>query len=139
MILVDTSVLIDFLKGNTNHVVQLFDDVLDRQIPFGINDHIYQEILQGARDRKEFNTLKEYFETIPFYTLKKGRNSFEKAAIINFSCRKNGITIRSTIDVLIAETAIENDLYLLHNDLDFTYMAKVIPELKIYTNKNDFL
>jgi predicted nucleic acid-binding protein len=120
-------------------VVQLFDDVLDRQIPFGINDHIYQEILQGARDRKEFNTLKEYFETIPFYTLKKGRNSFEKAAIINFSCRKNGITIRSTIDVLIAETAIENDLYLLHNDLDFTYMAKVIPELKIYTNKNDFL
>lgn len=136
MILVDTSVLIDFLKGTTNHMVQLFDDILDRQIPFGINDYIYQEILQGARDRKEFNTLKEYFETIPFYTLKKGRASFEKAALINLSCRKNGITIRSTIDTLIAETAIENDLYLLHNDQDFTYMANVIPELKIYTNKN---
>ncbi|MFZ4614772.1 MAG: twitching motility protein PilT [Rectinemataceae bacterium] len=44
----------------------------------------------------------------------------------------SGITIRSTIDLLIAKTAIENDLLLLHNDRDFTNMAKSIPELRMY-------
>jgi predicted nucleic acid-binding protein len=42
-------------------------------------------------------------------------------------CRKKGITIRSTIDCLIAQTALENDLILLHEDYDFDLMAKVIP------------
>ncbi|GHV88268.1 hypothetical protein AGMMS50267_06280 [Spirochaetia bacterium] len=51
---------------------------------------------------------------------------------MNIKCRENGITIRSTIDLIIAEIAIENNLYILHNDSDFTYMAKVINEIKIY-------
>ncbi len=52
--------------------------------------------------------------------------------MINILCKQKGITIRSTIDLLIAETAIENNLYLLHNDNDFKYMSKIIKELKIY-------
>jgi predicted nucleic acid-binding protein len=47
-------------------------------------------------------------------------------------CREHGITIRSTIDLIIAETALKNDLYILHNDKDYTNMAKIITELKIY-------
>jgi len=137
MILVDTSVLIDFLKGTDNESVALFEDILDKRIPYGINEFIYQEVLQGSRSISEFNKLKEYFETIPFYYLSNGKESFEKAAYINFACRISGITIRSTIDLLIAQTAIENNLYLLHKDSDFTNIAKVIPEFKIY-NKKDF-
>lgn len=54
------------------------------------------------------------------------------AAKLYFKCRKKGITIRSTIDLLIAQTAIENDLYLLHDDNDFTLIAKVDQRLKEY-------
>jgi predicted nucleic acid-binding protein len=58
--------------------------------------------------------------------------SYESAARLYFLCRKKGITIRSTIDFLIAQTAIENNLVLMHNDEDFNTMAKVIKELKVY-------
>jgi len=54
MILVDTSVLIDFFKGNTNEKVEKFEWILKNKIPFGITHLIYQEILQGAKDEKEF-------------------------------------------------------------------------------------
>lgn len=132
MILVDTSVLIDYFKGIESGPAKLFDELVEHGIPYGINTFVYQELLQGSKTIHEFNTLKEYLETIPFYDLKYGKESYEKAAYLNFQCRKNGITIRSTIDVLIAEIAIENNLLLLHNDSDFDKMSKVIKELKIY-------
>lgn len=132
MILVDTSVLIAYLKNQNIKSVEQFEYILDKKLPYGINTFIYQEILQGAKTDKEYNLLKEYFETIPLYHLKYGKESYEQAALINIRCRQNGITIRSTIDLLIAETAIENNLYLLHNDSDFINMAKVIKELTLY-------
>ena len=135
MILVDTSVLVDYLKGLNNKSTQALDYVIDSGIPYGINDFIYQELLQGSRTQEEFNKLKEYLETIPFYYLHLGKESFEKAAFLNFTCRKSGITIRSTVDLLIAETAIENNLFLLHNDKDFVNLAEIVPELKLYEKK----
>ena len=132
MILVDASVLIDFLKGVGNTKVALFDEILNNQIPYGINEFVFQEVLQGARNIGEYHKLKEYLETIPCYSLLYGRESFEKAAFLNFKCRRAGITIRSTIDLLIAETAIENHVYLLHKDGDFDKIAKITKELKIY-------
>ncbi|MBS4030643.1 MAG: hypothetical protein KGZ63_04355 [Clostridiales bacterium] len=59
MVLVDTSVLIGFLKGQVDEKTELFKDVLSRDIPFGISSYTYQEVLQGARNETEFNTLKE--------------------------------------------------------------------------------
>ena len=132
MILVDTSVLINYLKDQKNEAVKQFEYILEKSLPYGIDTFIYQEILQGAKTNKEYNILKEYFETIPLYYLKYGKESYEQATLINIRCRENGITIRSTIDLLIAETAIENDLYLLHDDNNFINMAKVIKELKLY-------
>ena len=55
--------------------------------------------------------------------------------MLHVVCKQKGITIRSTIDLLIAETAIENDLYLLHNDNDFQLMSKVVKNLKIYDKR----
>lgn len=135
MILVDTSVFIDYLKGKNNNSTQNLEYILESKIPYGINDFIYQEILQGAKDRKEFSLLKKYFETIPFYYLQNGKESYEKASMLHVVCKQKGITIRSTIDLLIAETAIENDLYLLHNDNDFQLMSKVVKNLKIYEER----
>jgi len=135
MILVDTSVVIDFLKGMQNPKVELFDDILGKKVPWGINEFIFQEVLQGAKDKEEFERLREYLNTIPFYSLKYQRQSFERAAMIYFNCRRAGVTIRSTIDILIAETAIENDVAILHNDEDFDHMGEIVKELKIYKEK----
>jgi predicted nucleic acid-binding protein len=67
-----------------------------------------------------------------FYDIKYGRQSYENAAVMYKKCIKSGITIRSTIDLIIAETAIENHLLLLHNDNDFKNIAKIIKDLKLY-------
>ncbi len=131
MILVDTSVLIQFFKGSKNGGAKKFTIVLERNIPFGINSLIFQEVLQGAGSEKEYLILKKYLESQRFYHLKDPVDSFAKAAKIYLDCRKKGITIRSTIDCLIAQTALENDLLLLHEDSDFDLMSKVIP-LKFY-------
>ncbi len=130
--MVDTSVLIGYLKGAENKAVLAFDKMLESSMPYGINDLIYLEVLQGARDAREYEKLQTYFETMPFYYLNHGKESYERAAHLNFVCRRSGVTVRSTIDLLIAQTAIENNLFLLHNDSDFTNMAKAVPELKIF-------
>lgn len=132
MILVDTSVLIDYLKGAETTVTSAFGKIIENGIPYGINELIYLEVLQGARTIAEFQKLQEYLETIPFYYLNLGKESYERAAQLNITCRQFGLTMRSTIDLLIAQTAIENDLFLLHNDRDFTNMAKAITALKIF-------
>ena len=131
MILVDTSVFINYFKGRETKGIKFLDNLIKSEEPFCINEFIYQEILQGSKDEKEFSTLKSYLKYIPLYSLKLGVQSFENAAQLNFRCRRKGITIRSTIDLLIAETAIENNIALLHDDEDYVNMSKVITELKL--------
>jgi predicted nucleic acid-binding protein len=131
MILVDTSVLVDFFRGTKNGASQKFKSVLQQAIPFGITSLIYQELLQGARSEKEYRLLRKYLETQRFYHPKEPVDSYARAARIYFDCRRKGVTLRSTIDCIIAQTAIDHDLLLLHNDNDFDAMASVIP-LKIY-------
>jgi predicted nucleic acid-binding protein len=132
MILVDTSILIGYFKGLKGSSYDKFDNIIDNHIPFGINNHIYQEVLQGAKTEKEFEQLKEYLNTLVFYEFYDSKKSSEAAALLYIKCRKNGITIRSTIDLIIVQTAIEHNLYLLHNDNDYINIAKVIKELKLY-------
>ena len=131
MILADTSVLVDFFRGRETESGKRLKTVLHQGIPFGINSFIYQEVLQGAKSEKEYRLLKKYLETQHFYHPKDPIESFAKAAKIYFDCRKKGVTIRSTIDCVIAQTAMEHDLFLLHNDSDFDAIATVVP-LKIY-------
>ena len=131
MILVDTSVLICYLKNVDNRETQLFNDILKKELPFGINNYVYQELLQGCRSEKDFKLLKKYLDGQKFYDFIDGRESFAKAAGIYFKLRKKGITISSTIDCLLAQMAIENDLHLLHRDVDFTRIAEFFP-IKIW-------
>ncbi len=102
-----------------------------QKIPFGINSFIYQEVLQGAKSEKEYNNLKKYLSTQHFFHPKDPIESFARAARIYYDCRKKGITITSTIDCIIAQTVIEQDLFLLHRDKDFELMSQVV-ELKFY-------
>lgn len=127
MILVDTSVLIDFFKGFKTEGSRKLETVLQRGMPFGINSFIFQEVLQGAAFEKEFSLLSKYLSTQRFYHLKDPVESFVNAARLYMECRKKGITLRSTIDCLIAETVLEHDLRLLRNDHDFVAMSQIIP------------
>lgn len=132
MILVDTSVLIDFLKGQTNAKTLLFEEVLTRDIPFGLSPYTFQEILQGARNNKEYKRLHDYLSTQTIYFLPEEKATYEKAARLYFDLRRQGITPRGAIDILIALTAIENNLMLLHNDRDFDLMAEQVDNLNIF-------
>jgi predicted nucleic acid-binding protein len=131
MILVETSVLIEFLKGRHNPKTDLFDEIVARNIPFGISAFSYQEALQGARDEREYKQLREYLGTQVIYYPSEGPEIYEKAARLFFDLRRRGVTVRGSIDLLIAVTAMENKLMLLHNDRDFDAIAAETPDLKI--------
>ncbi len=127
MILVDTSVLVDFLRGLETPEAQKFADVQDRHLPFGISDLVYQEVLMGARNASEWRLLEEYLGTQRFYALTQGRRSYRQAARIYYDCRRRGLTIRSTVDCIMAQIAIEHDLSLLARDRDYGVMTRVCP------------
>ena len=132
MILVDTSVWIDFLQVRGNEKTEKLNRIMDLNIPFGITGQIYQEVLQGARTKKDFNLLKQYFDTFVLYTPLDDRVSYAKAAQIFFLCKKKGITVRSTADCLIVQIAREHRLKLLHNDKDFDEIEKAIGGIEFF-------
>ena len=132
MILVDTSILIGYFRKSEGVHYEKMNHIIDNEIPYGICHYVFQELLQGSANEKEYNLLREYLSTLPFYDLRYGKSSFEKAALLYIDCRKKGITINSTVDLIIAEIAIENNLFLFHNDSDFTNISKISKNLKIY-------
>ena len=129
--MVDTSVLVDFLKGTENPKTGLFETAIRRRLPFGIASYTFQEALQGARTAQEYDKLKDYLSTQRIYFLPETTEAHEKAARMFLDLRRQGITPRSTIDILIARIAIEHNLLLLHNDKDFDAMSEKCSELKI--------
>jgi predicted nucleic acid-binding protein len=131
MILVDTSVLINYLKGDEGAKTLLFVEVMEHGVPWGISAYTYQELLQGARDEREFSDLKEYLGTQRIYFLPNDKSTFESAARLYFDLRRKGITPRGMVDVLIAFTAIRYELELLHDDKDFDAVASGASGLKI--------
>ena len=134
MVLVDTSVLIGYLKGQEDPKTLLFEEILEKNVPYGISILTYQEVLQGAKDEREFEVLKDYLSTQRLYYISQDRETYEQSAGIFFKLRRKGITPRSTIDVLILTTAIEHNLALLHNDRDFDHMAEHISELRLLSS-----
>ncbi len=131
MVLVDTLVPIDFLKGKNSNSTNKLVEIINQNIPFGICSFVYLELLQGVKDEKEFKLLDEYLSSQIFYHLNDNKKSYFKASKIRIICNKKGITIRSIIDLIIAQIAIDNNLYLLHNDKDFENIAK-LTKVKIY-------
>lgn len=130
MYLVDTSVWIDYLQGRVALHVEFLDDLLGNPLAVGLSDAIYLEILQGARDTNALERLCRYFGTQRFYGFADSRQAHEAAARLYQQGRRQGITIRSTLDCLIAQCAIENDLILLHHDRDYLNLSSVVPDLR---------
>jgi predicted nucleic acid-binding protein len=130
MYLVDTSVWIDMLRGRSGAHVDFFCRLLDDPLDVGLCDAIYLEILQGARDAAAFERLQRYLSTQRFYAFADARQSHEAAARMYLDGRSQGVTVRSTLDCLIAQCAIEHDLILLHNDRDYVALGQAVPALR---------
>lgn len=128
--LVDTSVWVDYIQGRTNKATDYLDDILAMPAVIGINYQIYLEILQGARGREAFTRLQSYFSTQRFYGFADNMIGYERSAELYFQCRLRGITIRSSIDCLIAQCAIENELRLIHQNRGFIRLQTAAPELE---------
>jgi hypothetical protein len=132
MVLVDTSVIIDGLQKKNNSKTQLLNRLYETKTPFGISVYTYHEILQGAVNLSEFEELESYLQTQKIFFLPNTPQIYSQSSKLFFDLRRQGITIRNTIDVLIAFTAIYNQIPLLHNDRDFDYIAAKTPELQIF-------
>ena len=99
MILIDTSILIGYFKGIKGTPYDKLDSLINQNIPIGICNQVYQEILQGAKDEKEFYILKEYLDMMDIYDLRYGKKSYEDAAWLYFKC--SNISNNSRIKTLV--------------------------------------
>ncbi len=139
MFLVDTSIWIEYLRSHHNSktalkknpALEYFIELLNQNRPFCMTGIIYQEILQGAASEKDMQQLISYLGTQIFFNLKDPILSYQAAAKIYWEGRRQGVTIRNSIDCIIAQVAIEHDLILLHNDRDYLQIKKVAPKLKL--------
>ena len=134
MILVDTSVFVDKLRKNQNVKTALLDKIMESDVPFGLSLFTYHEILQGAKSEKEFDRLRKYFSTQTIVILPNDLQVYTQSSKLYFDLRRQGITVRNTIDVMIACTAIYKKMPLLHNDRDFDNIAEHISSLQILTS-----
>jgi predicted nucleic acid-binding protein len=117
VILVDSSVWIDFFRGVATPQVETLDRLLGAE-PLGVGDLILAEVLQGFRGEKEFNQARKLLLTLEQVDV--GGQEIAIQAARNFrTLRERGVTIRKTIDTLIATRCIESDITLLFSDRDF--------------------
>ncbi len=133
MILIDSSVWIPFFNAQKNSRVEAMVTLIQNDDDVCLSFHILIEILQGFRVDKDYQQVLGYLQMFPIVDM-KGMSSYLAAAQIYRQCRKKGITIRRGMDCIIAQTAVENELTLLHDDADFDRIASVVP-LQLYTEK----
>jgi len=122
MILIDTSAWIDYFNGIDNPTTELLDKTLETE-PILIGDLIYCELLQGFKTEEKFNEVKELLSNLMSVDL-VGLEIAEKAALNYRKLRKQGITIRKTIDIIIATFCVENKVSLIHKNRDFEFMVE---------------
>ena len=119
MILVDSSVWIGLFRGDDTPQTRLMVSLLQNDDEeLAIADIILLEVLQGFRSEKQAKTALQSIEGLPCFEL-GGKPLAVLAASSYRHLRKKGVTIRSTIDCLIATFCVENDFSLLHDDRDF--------------------
>ncbi|MCX4026539.1 PIN domain nuclease [Endozoicomonas sp. SM1973] len=117
MVLVDTSVWIDYFNGKETAHTDRLDSLLSTDIVV-IGDLILAEILQGFREDKSFKKAKELLTTLDVCSICSPELAIKSAQ--NYRVlRKKGITVRKTIDCIIATYCIENSIPLLYSDKDF--------------------
>ena len=117
MIVVDSSAWIDFFNGVSNPEVERLDGWLG-VTPLAIGDLILVEVMQGFRSEHDVDTTRQLFRSLALLPMLDGSNAW-KAAENCRTLRRQGITVRKTIDGSIATACIEANLPLLFSDRNF--------------------
>lgn len=122
MILVDSSVWIDYFRGSITAQTEKLDRLLGSE-PLAIGDLILTEVLQGFAAERDFNAARKIMTALTVVEL--GGQKVAIQAARNFrALRKVGVTIRKTIDTVIATRCIESGYDLLHDERDFDPFVK---------------
>jgi predicted nucleic acid-binding protein len=117
MVIVDSSVWIDYFNGRDIPEVATLDRLLETEL-LGVGDLILAEVLQGFRQDTDYQTAKRLLTSLTVFEMLGAEMAMKSAD--NFrDLRKRGITVRKTIDVMIATFCIENGHKLLFSDKDF--------------------
>ncbi|HEV3307033.1 MAG TPA: PIN domain nuclease [Candidatus Sulfotelmatobacter sp.] len=124
MVIVDTTVWIDYLRGTENAETRWLDRELQRQ-RLGVTDLVLCEVLQGIRDQGTLARVKA--DLLKFQVFDSGGVELAVAAAQNYrELRRRGYTVHKTIDCLIATLCLEARHELLHRDRDFDCFEKVL-------------
>jgi len=118
MILVDTSVWVDYFHGRHTSQTERLDVLLGNE-PLGIGDLILTEVLQGFRSDSDSRTAKDLLTSLAVFEMLKVERAIQSAANYRL-LRRRGVTIRKTVDVIIATFCIVENHALLFSDKDFT-------------------
>lgn len=122
MILVDASVWIDYFRAKQTAQTEILEGLLGSQ-ELGIGDLNFIEVLQGCKFDKEFNEVRRLLGTLELVVL--GGEDVVVEAAKNFrKLRKLGVTVRGTIDIVLATRCIVSGHRLLHSDRDFEPMEQ---------------
>ena len=124
MILIDTSVWIEIFRDKTGNIVKAFQKTIGAK-NYVLSRFNQLELLQGARDQKEWELLADYLSTQ--YYLEASQDTWPEAARIYFELRRKGFTINSPVDCCIAQIALEHGAFLLHRDKDFEKISRIRP------------
>ncbi len=124
MVIVDTTVWVDYLKGTSNPETEWLDREAGRE-EIALTDLILGEVLQGVRSDREFEAFRE--QLLEFEVFSSGGVEVALAAAGNFrELRKRGFTVRKTIDCWIATFCLREGHTLLHRDRDFDVFEKAL-------------
>jgi predicted nucleic acid-binding protein len=130
LILVDTSVWIEFLRGSESPYRFILHGLIDSERDVCLADITLTEVLQGIKSDRDFRAVQDYLLKFPVYGLDR-IESYSSAAMLYRRCRKKGVTLRGTVDCLIAQIAIEHAFILFHKDRDYEQIARVDKNLRI--------
>lgn len=122
MIVVDTSVWIDFLNDNATAGAERCVALIEGGEPVALTDVIFTEILQGLGSDREVRLVEDHLRAFPILRLDR-LEDFALAAELYRSARRAGVTIRKTLDCLIAAPCVRTGAPLLHADADFDRLA----------------
>jgi len=122
MILIDTSVWIEIFRDKTGNIVKTLQNTIGAK-NYVLSRFNQLELLQGARDQKEWELLEDYLSTQ--YYLEASQDTWSEAARIYFELRRKGFTINSPVDCCIAQIALEHGAFLLHRDKDFEKISLI--------------
>ena len=121
MILVDTSIWIEVFRKKS--VIRI-DDLVDFEeivtcLP------VVQEVLQGFREERAYRTAREAMLALPIVESPMEESLFVEAAGLYRSARRQGLTVRSSVDCLVAACALRHDLPVFHKDRDYDLLSRI--------------